>query len=169
MKVLKFTSLLVALVVATVATSVTPAAAQNPEIIQKDCDTLSFNPPRVRVTFAVVNLGQVPVCSIHLTPIPSGPFPPCEIFECSVPDSTWGCGVTPDGGASWQTVPPNCIAPFDKVEGFDFIIDPPYCCYRVSFDDPNGQIFFTDTVCFQCESPVAALPTTWGNVKARYR
>ena len=171
MKVLKFTNLLLALVVVVLAASVTPAAAQGPKIIQKDCDTLSFDPPRVVVKFAVVNLSPIPVCSIHLQPIPSGPYPPCEIFECSVPDSGWTCGLTPGGGATWQANPAlggHCILPYEKLEPFDFIIDPPYCCYRVLFDGPDGQIFGEDIICFQCESPVATLRSTWGSVKARY-
>lgn len=171
MNVLKATSLALALGAAAFATSVTPAAAQNPVVIQKDCDTLSFDPPRVLVKFAVVNRGPVPVCSIHLEPIASGPYPPCEIFSCSGPNPDWTCAVTPTGGAAWQTSPATatgCIEPFEKLETFEFIIDPPYCCYRVEYDDPNGVIFFTDTVCFQCESPTPAFHSTWGSVKARY-
>jgi hypothetical protein len=173
MKVLKFTSLLLALAVVVLASSVTPAAAQGPKIIQKDCDTLSFDPPRVRVTFAVVNLSPIPVCSIHLIPVPSGPYPPCEIFACSLPDSNWHCQLNPAGGADWQAIPTaggpgGCILPYEKLEPFDFIIDPPYCCYRVLFDGPDGQIFGEDIVCFQCESPVSTYRSTWGSVKARY-
>jgi hypothetical protein len=169
MKGLKAT-LLVALFVVVGAFTATTATAQGPQIIQKDCDTLSFNPPRVLVKFAVVNLAQTPVCSVHLTPIQSGPYPPCEIFSCVPPDPSWACGITPGGGAAWQKIPGTtpCIQPFEKLETFEFIIDPPYCCYRVEFDGPDGKIFATDVFCFQCESPVANLRSTWGSVKARY-
>lgn len=172
MKVAKFTNLLLALIVAALAFSAVPAAAQNPAIIQTDCDTLSFDPPRVLVKFAVVNRGQIPVCSVRLIPVASGPFPPCEIFSCSGPDSTWTCAAPlPDGGAYWQknfAAGGGCIDPFEKLETFEFIIDPPYCCYRVEYDDPNGVVFYVDTVCFQCESPTPAFRSTWGSVKARY-
>lgn len=170
MKVTKFTNLLLALVVVVLAASVTPAAAQGPQIIQKDCDTLSFDPPRVRVEFAVVNLSPIPVCSVRLIPVPSGPYPPCPIFECSLPNPLWQCQVSPDGSSYWQAIPGGggCIQPYEKLEPFDFIIDPPYCCYRVEYDGPDGQVFFVDTICFQCESPVETFKKTWGAVKARY-
>ena len=166
MKGMKAT-LLVALFVVVGAFTATTAAAQGPQIIQKDCDTLSFNPPRVLVKFAVVNLSQTPVCSVHLTPIQSGPYPPCEIFSCTPPDPTWSCSAGGLKATVWNTSV-SCIAPFQKLETFEFIIDPPYCCYRVEFDGPDGQIFATDVFCFQCESPVPTHPSTWGSVKARY-
>ena len=170
MKALKLTSLFFASFVVLLSASTTPASAQGPQIIQKDCDTLSFVPPRVLVKFAVVNLSTIPVCSVHLTPIPSGPFKPCEIFACGGPDSTWTCDLMAGGGAAWRKIPGlgTCIQPFEKLESFEFVIDPPYCCYRVEYDGPDGQIFFVDTVCFQCESPTPTRPSTWGSIKARY-
>jgi hypothetical protein len=146
------------------------ARAQGPKLVQIDCDTLSFDPPRVRVTFAVVNLSPIPVCSIHMIPISSGPYPPCEVFGCSVPNPSWQCQLNAAGGADWQQTPgPACIPPFNKLEGFDFIIDPPYCCYRVVFDSPDGQLFGEDVFCFQCESPTPAQLKTWGALKVVYR
>jgi hypothetical protein len=153
---------------------VNPASAQEPtpEIIQKDCDTLSFVPPRVRVTFAVINLGPVPVCGFELFPVAAGGNEPCEIFECSVPPEGWTCNLNGTGGARWDAAVVNgsgCIGTGEKVEGFDFIIDPPYCCYRVVYYGPGGAPFYTEQVCFQCESPTPAVPSTWGLLKARYR
>jgi hypothetical protein len=138
-------------------------------VVQTGCDTLSINPPRVHVNFAVINLTGTPLCSIHLIPVPSGPYPPCEIFDCSHPPG-WECQVDPTGGAQWRTIPGvPCVQPYQKQDNFDIIIDPPYCCYRAEFDDGNGNIFFTDLVCFQCESPTSTHPGTWGAVKAMYR
>jgi len=154
--------------VAAIAATATMGTAQV-RVVQNGCDTLTFNPPRVHVPFAVINLTSTPVCSIHLIPIPSGPYPPCQIFACSHP-ATWDC--TQDaatGGASWQAQPGACIAPFQKLDGFDVVLDPPYCCYRAEYDDGNGNIFYTDTVCFQCESPTPAKPQTWGALKVMYR
>lgn len=171
MKPMKSLSLLVALIVAALATSVAPSAAQGPQIIQKDCDTLSIVPPIVKVAFAVVNLGSIPVCSVHLYPIASGPFPPCPIFSASGPDSSWSASADAAGNAHWQKIPSvggRCIDPFEKLELFEFTIDPPYCCYRVEYDGPDGQIFFQSIVCFQCESPTPSQRATWGSVKARY-
>jgi hypothetical protein len=150
----------------------TPSAHAQPQIVQRSCDTLSFDPPRVRVTFAVINLSTIPVCSVHLIPIPSGPFEPCHIFECSRPPG-WDCFVDSAGAGHWRAggpIPsPYCVGPFEKLSDFDIIIDPPYCCYHVLFDDPNGQIFYQGTVCFQCESPVKTTVRSWGQLKMVYR
>ena len=165
-------ALVVAVSAITVSTS--PGLAQV-RIVQKGCDTLSFTPPRVHVPFAVINLTPIPVCSIHMIPIPSGPFPPCQIFDCSVPNSAWSCFTDSLGGAHWYAQPDTagvtggCIQPYQKLEPFDLVIDPPYCCYKVLYDDGNGQIFFQDIVCFQCESPTATQVKTWGSLKHLYR
>jgi hypothetical protein len=161
-----------AVAVTAIAVSSSIGAAQV-RIVQQGCDTLSFDPPRVHVPFAVINLSSIPVCSVHLTPIPSGPYPPCEIFQCSHP-AGWGCATDSSGAGTWRTVTDStgvnaCIAPFQKLDGFDIILDPPYCCYRAQFDGPDGTIFYTDIVCFQCESPVPTRQETWGSLKARYR
>jgi hypothetical protein len=159
-----------AIAVSALAVTSTVGSAQvGPKLVQTDCDTLSFNPPRVHVKFAVINLSPIPVCSIHMIPIASGPYPPCEVFECSHPDG-WECQLNAAAGADWRAVPGvPCIAPFEKLENFDVILDPPYCCYRVAFDGPNGEIFGEDVFCFQCESPTPAKPSTWGSLKVLYR
>src|SRR4051812_2437449 len=54
----------------------TAAAVAQPRVIQTCCDTISVNPPEVKVTFAVLNLGQIPICSVHFHPIQSGFTPP---------------------------------------------------------------------------------------------
>jgi hypothetical protein len=155
---------------------VSPAHAQlGPPInvVQTGCDTLSFNPPLVHVTFGVINLGPIPVCSIHLIPIPSGSTPPdsCRIIRCSSAPG-WLCQQTPDGGAVWTidtTQPgPGCIQTGQKQEPFDVVLDPLFCCYNALFDDGTGAVFFSTTVCFECQKPVAAKQTTWGAVKSIY-
>jgi len=161
--------LAIALTVAAAALAATASiGTAQVRIVQNGCDTLSFNPPRVHVPWAVINLTSSPVCSIHMFPIPSGPFPPCQIFECSHPVG-WDCVTDSTGAAQWRAQPGACIAPFQKLDGFDIVIDPPYCCYRVDYDDGNGNIFYSDTVCFQCESPTPAKPETWGALKVLYR
>jgi hypothetical protein len=142
-------------------------------VVQTGCDTISYNPPLVRVDFAVINLGQTPVCSVMLTPIPSGPTPPdsCFIMECSNPPG-WQCLTLPAGSAQWAidpAMPPGCILFGQKHEPFSIVLDPLYCCYRVSFAGPDHQFFYTDVVCFECEKPVPARSNTWGSVKAIYR
>ncbi len=142
-----------AIAVSALAATSTVGSAQAPKIVQTGCDTLSFNPPRVHVNFAVINLSPIPVCSIHLVPIPSGPYPPCEVFECSHPDG-WDCQLNAGGGADWHALPAvaGCIPPYQKLDNFDVVLDPPYY-----------------TICFQCESPTAGHVKTWGSLKAMYR
>src|SRR5438128_2684666 len=97
---------------------VNAGAHAQPHIIQTHCDTLALNPPLVRVTFAVLNLGQIPICSVHLTPIQSGntPADSCRILQCSTPPG-WQCQLAPGGGAVWHTLPGfPCIQSGQKVE-----------------------------------------------------
>ncbi len=163
-----------AIVALVLAIGATQANAQRVVyVVQTGCDTISFNPPLVRVDFGVINLGQIPVCSVQLTPIPSGPTPAdsCKIMECSNPPG-WQCQAYPDGSAQWAInpgTPPGCIQFGQKHEPFSIILDPLYCCYRASFGDPNHVFFYTDIVCFECEKPVATQTRTWGSVKAFYR
>jgi len=151
-----------------------PAHAQRPvHIVQTDCDTLSLDPPLVRVSFGVINLGPIPVCSIHLIPVQSGPTPAdsCRVISCSNAPG-WQCEFDPTGGAHWRidtATPPGCILEGQKHEPFDIELDPLYCCYRVLYDDGNGVVFFEDLVCFECQKPVPVKETTWGALKSTYR
>lgn len=162
--------------VAIVSALAAPHAFAQVRVVQTDCDTLSLDPPLVRVTFGVINLGTIPVCSVHLTPIQSGPTPAdsCRILECSFPPG-WFCQLDPAGGAFWRALPDsagtfgNCVLHGEKHEPFDIVLDPLFCCYRAEFDDPSGQIFYSDIVCFECEKPVATKNTTWGSLKSAYR
>ena len=161
--------------VALVAMFAAPQAfAQRPvHVVQTDCDTISLDPPLVRVTFGVINLGTIPVCSVHLIPIDLGLSrrDSCSILSCSSPPG-WECAVDAAGAAHWRidpATPPGCIYFGQKHEPFDIELDPLYCCYKVLYDDPSGQIFFEDIICFECQKPVATKNTTWGSVKTLYR
>jgi len=165
--------LLGVLAVASAITVIAAAAAvAQPRVIQTRCDTLSVNPPEVKVTFAVLNLGTVPICSVHFHPIQSGFTPPdsCRVLSCDAPPG-WVCAAPlPGGDADFVTVPGTpCIEFGQKVENFTVNLDPLFCCYNVQFDGPDHQIFAIDTVCFECEKPTAARGGTWGQLKMRYR
>jgi hypothetical protein len=154
---------------------VSTAHAQAPvHIVQTDCDTLSLDPPLVKVTFGVINLGPIPVCSVHLVPIQSGSTPPdsCRILDCTSPPG-WQCAAhTPDGGAVWTVDPaqpgPGCIQQGQKFEPYTITLDPLFCCYQALFDDGAGNIFFSDVICFECQKPLPTKTTTWGNLKSIY-
>jgi len=159
------------MVVAVAMAIATPFAAHaQVKIIQTNCTQVSQTPPLVRVTFAVLNLGPIPVCSIHLTPITIGlsNADSCRIIECSNAPG-WDCQLTPGGGAFWHTLPgAPCIGQGEKHEPFDVVLDPLYCCYRAEYDDPTGQIFFNDLVCFECDK-TPSRHSTWGRLKMMYR
>lgn len=168
MKWLRNVSIFAVAVVALAAPAVTQAQVK---VIQTNCTTISTSPPLVEVTFAVLNLGPIPVCSVHLTPVTIGlsNADSCKILQCSNPPG-WICQLTPGGGAFWQTLPGfPCIGNGQKHEPFDVVLDPLYCCYRAEFDDGNGQIFFTDLVCFECDKPTDSRKATWGRLKMMYR
>ena len=155
-----------------IAVAAFPSAAQaQVKIIQTDCSTVSINPPQVRVVFAVLNLGPIPICSIHLTPVTVGlsNADSCRILECSSAPG-WICQLDPAGGAFWHTLSGfPCIQYGQKHEPFDVILDPLYCCYRADYDDGDGHIVFSDLVCFECDKPVGARHSTWGRLKLMYR
>jgi len=168
MKWLRLMFVLGIVVAAVVAPSLSSAQVQ---VIQTDCQAVSTNPPLVRVVFAVLNLGTIPVCSIHLTPISIGlsNADSCKIIECSFPPG-WFCQADPIGGAFWRVVAgAACIQFGQKAEPFDIVLDPLYCCYRAEFDDPSGAIFFSTTVCFECAKPTSTRGATWGRLKMMYR
>lgn len=144
------------------------------KVVQTQCTTLSQNPIRVEVDFGVVNLGPIPICSVHLTPVvPEGTeLPLCGILDTYDPPG-WISSLDEEGGAWWQVDPESegsCIQKFDNVEPFKVILeDAVFCCYDVEFDGPDGEIFFTDRVCFRCDAPVQTQTQTWGSIKNQYR
>jgi hypothetical protein len=151
---------LISALVAAVAAPNAGAQGRPVHVVQTGCDTLSQNPPRVRVSFAVINLGQTPVCGVRLTPLQSGATPAdsCRILECSGP-AGWQGRTEPGGAASWSASPassPGCLAYGQKHEPFAVILDPLFCCYLAQFADASGQPVFEDVVCFECEKPAAA-------------
>jgi hypothetical protein len=147
-------------------------AFAQPRVIQTDCDTLSLDPPLVRVTFGVANLGTIPICSLRLTPVQSGTTPAdsCRILECSTPPTGWTCTVNDTvGSATWRVTGETCIEQGDKHDGFDILLDPLFCCYLAEFDTTDGSIFYTDIVCFECDKPVSIRKSTWGYLKTLHR
>ena len=169
MKRLRLVFALGLLTAAVLAPSQAPAQVS---VIQTDCTPISTVPPLVRVTFAVVNLGTIPVCSVHLTPVTIGlsNADSCHILECSNPPG-WGCQLeSATGGAFWRTLAgAPCIPPGGKHEPFDVVLDPLYCCYNAEFDDGNGTVIFQSLVCLECEKPTGNRGGTWGRLKLMYR
>ena len=73
------------------------------------------------------------------------------------------------GGADWQADTDADYIPAGHIKhGFDFLLDPAFCCYLVDFTGPNGQVLCQQEECFSCVT-VGVHPDTWGNVKKLFR
>ena len=121
----------------------------------------------VTVLFSVVNFDVPPaICDLHF--IPENPVPGCVMIGCSVP-AGWQCALNSNGGADWQALTPaDCIQPGHIQHGFDFVLDPEFCCYLVTFTGPQGEVLAQQEECFDCLK-VGVNNSTWGNVKGMFR
>jgi hypothetical protein len=122
----------------------------------------------VTVLFSVVNFDVVPaICDLHF--LPENPVPGCIMIGCSVP-AGWHCALNPTGGADWQAdaAADNCIHAGQIKHGFDFVLDPEFCCYLVTFTGPNGETLAQQEECFDCLK-VGTQNSTWGNVKDMFK
>ena len=172
------TQLPASLLLAAIATVVlsAPVLAQ-PEIIPTNCDTLSLDPPLVRVEFDVVNPWSHSICSIFVSPIAYryGPADSCRILECD-PPSLWNCWSL-DGLGIWegQLIPPvgeiECVDQGEQAGPFSMVFDTSVsCCFDVQFYEAAAlNRFYSYTLCLLCDQPVQALSGTWGELKAIYR
>jgi hypothetical protein len=147
-----------------------PAGAQS-YIVQTGCDTVSMNPPLVRVQFSITNIGGLGVCSVVMDPRVPGQVPDdsCYVSSCGSP-AGWSCYPSGgDGPASWYPLlQMDCLASGVSLDQFEMVYTPHACCYFVdiyySSIDP-----ITEQFCPDCSVAVPAKRGTWGWVKAIYR
>jgi hypothetical protein len=63
-----------------------------------------------------------------------------------------------------------CILPGETVGGFQIVLSKAHnCCYDVYFKGALFEPFAQDVICFNCDKPVPARSSTWGQVKSLYR
>lgn len=132
----------------------------------------------VRVHFSVINFSlPTAICDLHLTPEPLPVLPECEMLACGAPaadpavvgSAGWSCALKADGGADWfANAPADCIAPGTLKGGFDFLLDPGFCCYLAEYTDATGAVILEEEVCF-CDGTVGVEKDTWGGIKIHYR
>ena len=122
-----------------------------------------------RIYFSVINFSlPAPVCDLHFIPEPQPPLAECTMIE-SGQDPGWSSVLNPLGGADWFANTPNdCIAPGTVWTGFNFLLDPGFCCYVVQYTDATGAVIAEVEECF-CDKPVQNEQTTWGQLKGIYR
>ena len=124
--------------------------------------------------FLLLNSASVPVCEVHLVPLPMDPISPdsCQIYSCTAP-SPWVCKgptiVTGPRGVSFASDGPNaCIPVGGQLGTFSVEMSLPGCCYSVVVRDDAGTYYDGGIVCFDC-GPTPAKRQSWGRVKATYR
>jgi hypothetical protein len=122
-----------------------------------------------RVYFSVINFSlPADVCSFRFIPEPQPPLAECTMIDCGAP-AGWTCALNGDGGATWNANTAADCVPIGGIRtGFNYLLDPGFCCYVVQFFDANGSLLAEQEECF-CDKPVQNETSTWGNIKATYR
>lgn len=154
------------LLACTVALAALPSASfATFDLIQEDC-ILQGN--TVTTVFAAVNFNSpVPIADIHL--IPENPVPGCTVIGCGAP-AGWSCSLNATNlGVDYLALDPSAyIQAGQIVHGFNYVLDPDFCCYIVRFTGPSHEVLLEVEKCFSCVH-VGTEPGTWGNVKRMFR
>lgn len=149
-----------------VALAVAPSAAfATFSVIQDSCRTQGNTETTY---FSVVNFNSpVPVCDLHF--IPENPVPGCIMIGCT-PAPGWTCALNgATGGVDYFALTPaDCIAAGQIKRGFNFVLDPDFCCYIVQFTGPAGEVLAEQEECFNCVH-VGVEKQPWGGVKKLFR
>ena len=157
------------------ACAISSAPLAQPHIVQTDCDTLGFDPVRIRIAFDVMNPDPTPapICVMILRPVEAEAESQdsCTIAGCEAPSGDWICGFNSSIG-TWNLFsgdPVGCIDANESHGSFAVIVsDPGPCCFTASFFSMVPEPFYTTLVCF-CDGPVQATSHTWGRIKSLYR
>jgi hypothetical protein len=149
------------------------ATADQPHIVQTACNTLSIDPPLVRIEFSVVNPTAGTICEFGVGIIEwwNPPTDSCLFLECAGPPG-WNCFVTSDSVAVfWITADePTDIGPGETEGPFSFVVVPPVCCYVAEyFTCGIMEPDWDETGCYECDKPIQVHDNTWGELKAIYR
>ena len=122
----------------------------------------------VTTSFAVVNFNSpVPVADLHL--LPENPVPGCTIIGSGAPVGWSSTLNAANLGVDYLALDPASYVYAGQIlHGFNFVLDPEYCCYIAQFTGPNHEVLFEVEKCFSCVH-VGVAPETWGNVKQLFR
>jgi hypothetical protein len=134
---------------------------------QTGCDTLSVNPPLVRIQFQIRNEGISTICRFTLGSAADS----CRVLSCDVPDG-WSCFPEAGVGISlWRD--DDCspgVPPGETLGPFEMTLDPFACCYEAAyFQSGIIEAINRETVCFECDKPVQVQAYSWGRLKVLYR
>jgi hypothetical protein len=155
-----------ALLVIAFALAVMPTAAfATFSVIQDSCRVAGNS---VTTSFSVVNFNSpVAVADLHF--LPENPVPGCTMIGCGAP-AGWNCALNAaTHGVDYVALDPAAYIYAGQIRhGFDFVLDPEFCCYIVQFTGPNHEILFEQEECFSCVH-VGVEPQTWGNVKKLFQ
>jgi hypothetical protein len=137
---------------------------------QIDCDSLVYESPETRITFAVWNKGHYNICTTEIRPLPTPErgLTAIPILSCEAPPG-WIC--EPLEGAPGGVVLRGCVPP-------SYTIGPPIQIriagragkFRADFYTNEGLLWREFIAFFYCGSaPVPAITATWGLLKSVYR
>lgn len=145
----------------------TSPALADVAIVQDSCRAQGVE---LTIYFSIVNFNTpTNVCGLHLIPRNPPPLPGCIIIDGEGPPG-WFCSPRGDGGADWGAqAPSGCFGPGQVRRGYNFVLDPKFCCYDAQFTGPAGTVIFQQEACFTCGQPVGVEPAPWGRVKRIYR
>jgi len=132
------------------------------------CDTLSLNPLRVldRLTF-FDDCSCRTLCAVRVEPYSYQGSAIVPVLG-GVGSATFTCSVDSTQGTATFT-PPACITThsWHFNEGTGVIVDSPDACFQVKLYRIEGY-WQPEVICFH-DAPTAAVPETWGTIKATYR
>jgi hypothetical protein len=139
------------------------------------CDTLSLEPLRLILNFAVTNSGGPAVCEFTLTGMPAGrtASDSCRVVDVVSPPGWSHCANA--GSVSWYASLDagggylDSVAVGERLEPLAVVLDLATCCQASEFFDGMGMAIASGATCFPCEEAVPALIHTWGRLKAHYR
>ena len=152
------------------------AASAWPSIDVVASEVLSVDPPRIRTTFTVEQVGYAP-CPIQFFDInPGGPDPKPALFECAAP-AGWNCGPslpTDAGGRYFAGIHEGWWSP---VMTFSIVSDREAPCVEFIFWDPVLGRVPTPSLAYSCgvnaclvlDAPVPTTQASWGRIKSTYR
>ncbi len=142
-----------------------PGASAEPVFVITGCDSVEVSGQTYpRFAFELHNTLGGPIDNFHFQNL----FPPTPPDTCHAAVAT-----TPTGwavsGAHFQAIEiGGLLQPGETLGGFSIALTSDDCCLAGKVVG-KMELLVHETMCFRCDRPVPAQPSTWGEVKNRYR
>jgi hypothetical protein len=149
----------------------TPIVGHTHASVRQDSCNVFFDQGKqhTAVWFSVINFSlPAPVCDLHFLSEPHPPTPNCIMVSVGAPGG-WTANLVDPGQADWvANSAADCIPAGSFKSGFNFVLDPGFCCYVVRFTDGNGGTLLEQEECF-CDNFVGVEQQPWGNIKKLFQ